>query len=104
MMRERRNRMAESERIKNALVNVITLANHSDYYNKDRDDKDIDMITSIVKKEIPRSPIRNGYWYDPDGSNVHVRWKCSNCGTKYRVYYADYDYCPHCGQRIDWEE
>ena len=96
--------MTETDRIKNALVNVITLANHSDYYNKDRDDKDIDLITSIVKKEIPRSPIRDVYWYYPDRSHVHVGLKCSNCGTKYRVYYADYDYCPHCGQRIDWEE
>ena len=96
--------MTETDRIKSALVNVITLANHSDYYNKDRDDKDIDLITSIVKKEIPRSPIWFGYWYDPDRSQVHVGWKCSNCGTKYRVYYADYDYCPHCGQRLDWSE
>ena len=102
MMRERRNRMAESERIKNALVNVITLAKNSIEYGKARDDQDIDLIESIVEKEIPRSPIRNGYWYDPDRSQVHVGWKCSNCGTKYRVYYADYDYCPHCGQRIDW--
>ena len=96
--------MTETDRIKSALVNVITLAKNSDYYNKDRDDKDIDLIASIVKKEIPRSPIQNGYLYDPDRSQVHVGWKCSNCGTKYRVYYADYDYCPHCGQRIDWEE
>ena len=94
--------MIETDRIKNALVNVITLATHSDYYSKDRDDKDIDLITSIVKKEIHRSPIRDGYWYDTDRSQVHVGWKCSNCGTKYRVYYAEYDYCPHCGQRIDW--
>ena len=90
--------MKETYRIKNALVNVITLAAHSDYYNKDRDDQDID------KKEIPRSSIRLGYWYDPDRSHVHVGWKCSNCGAKYRVYYADYDYCPHCGQRVGWEE
>ena len=96
--------MTETDRINSALGNVITLANHSDYYNKDRDDKDIDLITSIVKKEIPRSPIRNGYLYDPDRSHVYVGWKCSNCGTKYRVYYADYDYCPHCGQRLDWSE
>ena len=56
----------------------------------------------IVKKEISRSPIWFGYWYDPNGSHVHVGWKCSNSGTKYRVYYADYDYCPYCGQRIGW--
>ena len=104
MMRERGNRMAESERIKNAFVNVITLAKNSIEYGKARDDQDIDLIESIVKKEIPRSPIRNGYWYDPDRSRVHVGWKCSDCGTKYRVYYADYDYCPHCGQRLDWSE
>ena len=96
--------MVETDRIKNALVNVITLATHSDYYNKDRDDQDIDLIESLVKKEIPRAPIGSGYWYDPDRSNVHVGWKCSNCGTKYRVYYTDYDYCPHCGQRIDWRK
>ena len=96
--------MTETDRIKNALVNVITLATHSDYYNKDRDDKDIYLVEAIVKKEIPGSPIRFGYWYDAERSNVHVGWKCSNCGAKYRVYYADYDYCPKCGKRIDWSE
>ena len=96
--------MTELESIKDALVNVITLATHSGYYNKDIDDQDIDMIESIVKKEIPRSPIRLGYWYDPDRSNVYVGCKCSNCGTKYMAYYTDYDYCPHCGQRLDWSE
>ena len=48
--------MTETDRIKNALVNVITLANHSDYYNKDRDDQDIYLIKTIVKKEIPKKP------------------------------------------------
>ena len=95
--------MTETDRIKSALANVNTLAKNSIEYGKARDDQDIDLITEIVKKEIPRSPIRNGYWYDPDRSRVHVGWKCSNCGAKYRVYYADYDYCPHCGQRLGWD-
>ena len=95
--------MTETDRIKNALVNITTLATHSDYYENVRDDEDIDLIEEIVKKEIPRSPIRFGYWYDPDRSNVHVGLKCSNCGTKYMGYYTDYDYCPHCGQKIDWD-
>ena len=60
--------MTETDRIKNAFVNVTTLAKNSIEYGKARDDNDIDLITSIVKKEIPRSPIRNGYWYDPDRS------------------------------------
>ena len=96
--------MTETGRIKNAFVNVTTLAKNSIEYGKARDDNDIDLIASIVEKEIPRAPIRFGYLYDPDRSQVHVGWKCSNCGTKYRVYYADYDYCPHCGQRLDWSE
>ena len=95
--------MTETDRIKNALVNVITLAKNSIEYGKARDDQDIELIEEIVKKEIPRSPIRFGYWYDPDRSHVYVGKKCSNCGGKYRVYYADYDYCPHCGQRIEWD-
>ena len=92
-----------TERIERAWSNVNSLARSSDYCNES-DNADIELIESIVNKEIPRSPIRFGYWYVPDRSQVYVGWKCSNCGTKYRVYYADYDYCPHCGQRIDWEE
>ena len=96
--------MTETDRIKNALVNVTTLATHSDYYNKDRDDKDIDLIESIVKKEIPRSPIRFDDWYDHDGSLVHDGWKCPNCGTTYEIDDDEYNYCPNCGQRLDWSE
>ena len=96
--------MTEVESIKDALVNVITLANHSDYYNKDRDDKDIDLITSIVKKEIPMKPklfMRDGY--DEDEA-VYDAWDCPYCGTHYQIIFDKHDYCPHCGQRIDWEE
>ena len=96
--------MIEEAKIEKAWWNVNTLAKNSIEYGKARDDQDIDLIKSIVEKEIPRSPTRFGYWYDPDESCVHVGWKCSNCGTKYRVCYTDYDYCPHCGQRIDWSE
>ena len=45
--------MTETDRIKNALVNVTTLAKNSIEYGKIRDDQDIDLIESIVKKEIP---------------------------------------------------
>lgn len=29
---------------------------------------------------------------------------CPNCGEYYEVDYDDYDYCPKCGQKIDWSE
>ena len=106
--------MTEVESIKDALVNVITLATHSDYYNKDRDDKDIDLITEIVKKEIPQNPepystfiktFEKGtgelkYMTRYDG------FSCPTCGhelTNDERKKHD-NYCPKCGQRIDWEE
>ena len=95
--------MTEVESIKDALVNVITLATHSDYYNKDRDDKDIYLIKAIVKKEIPKKPFfeSNGY---ADGYPVYDTWICPRCGTNYEVDSDKFDYCPKCGKRIDWEE
>ena len=48
--------MIETDRIKNALVNVSTLAKNSIEYGKIRDDQDIDLIESIVEKGIPKKP------------------------------------------------
>ena len=30
--------------------------------------------------------------------------KCPCCEERYEVYYDDYDFCPNCGQAIDWSE
>ena len=95
--------MIETDRIKNALVNVITLATHSDYYNKDRDDQDIYLIKAIVKKEIPKKPYFKFDGY-ADGYPVYETWICPRCGHNYETEVDKYDYCPNCGQKIDWEE
>ena len=104
MMRERRNRMAESERIKNALVNVITLAKNSIQYGKVRDDQDIELIGEIVEKEIPMKPI--------DIKKPVLTWGlCPVCKGEYRilggkpnrVFLSD-KYCPDCGQKLDWSD
>ena len=95
--------MTETDRIKNALVNVITLAKNSIEYGKARDDQDIDLITEIVEKEIPKKPdfVSDGHAY---GYPVYDTWICPSCGTNYEVDSDKFDYCPNCGQRIDWEE
>ena len=106
--------MTETDRIKNALVNVITLATNSDYYNKDRDDQDIYLIKAIVKKEIPKKP-------EPYSTFIKTFEK----GTGELKYMTRYDgfmcpicgyvltnderknhdnYCPNCGQKIDWSQ
>ena len=95
--------MAESERIKNALVNVITLAKNSIEYGKARDDQDIDLIASIVEKEIPKKPeSESEYFVGEDNVKITVTvFFCKNCGG--RIGHLD-TYCNNCGQRIDWSD
>lgn len=97
-------KMSETDRIKNALVNVSTLAHTSDYYNPDRDSSDIELIEKIVKKAIPMKPI--------DIQTPVVTWGlCPVCKGEYRklgkkpnrVFLSD-KYCPDCGQRLDWSD
>ena len=106
--------MTEEERIKNALVNVITLAEHSCYYDKPRDEKDIDLIKTIVEKEIPKKPgpystCIKGFKKDTFEcvyTTMYSGFVCSICGyvlTNDERKNHD-NYCPNCGQRIGWSE
>ena len=95
--------MIETDRIKNALVNVTTLAKNSIEYGKARDDQDIELIEEIVKKEIPKKPeIESEYFVGEDNVKITVTvFFCKNCGG--RIGHLD-TYYNNCGQRIDWEE
>ena len=94
--------MTEVDRIKYALVNVSTLAKTSDYYNPDRDSSDIDLIESIVEKEIPKKPeSESEYFVGEDNVKITVTvFFCKNCGG--RIGHLD-TYCNNCGQRIEWD-
>ena len=95
--------MTEVESIKDALVNVITLAKNSIEYGKARDDQDIDLIASIVEKEIPKKPeVESESFVGENNVKITVTvFFCKNCGG--RIGHLD-TYCNNCGQRIDWEE
>ena len=88
--------MTETDRIKNALVNVIVIAKHSDYYENVRDEEDIDLIEEIVKKEIPKKPV------DKQTCAGYLKPYCPNCDLE--LCYVGAKYCHHCGQRLDWSE
>ena len=97
--------MTETERIKNALLNVNTLAKNSIEYGKIRDDQDIELIEEIVKKAIPMKP-------EPKDTlecvytRMYSGFVCPICGyelTNDEKKKHD-NYCNNCGQRIDWEE
>ena len=55
-------------------------------------------------KQIPKKPIYEGDGYSPDGTFVFDIWICPSCCKRYEVDYYDYDYCPNCGQKIDWSD
>ena len=105
---------SETDRIKNALVNVSTLAHTSDYYNPDRDISDIELIESIVMKEIPNKPSPystciKGIRKDTLESRVLIKYEgylCDVCGHELtddkRKEHSNY--CPFCGQKLDWSE
>ena len=54
------------------------------------------------EKRIPKTPEIEGDGY-ADGQLVYDTWICPGCGKHYEIDYDDYDYCPSCGQAIDWE-
>lgn len=56
-----------------------------------------------LEKQMPQTPDVWGDGY-ADGSPVYDSWDCPRCGWTYELDTEQYDYCPHCGQRIRWAE
>lgn len=56
------------------------------------------------EKQIPKNPTYDGDGYAPDGTFVWDEWICPYCETRYEVDYDEHDFCPNCGQKIDWSD
>ena len=54
-----------------------------------------------LEKQKPLEPDFEADGYS-DGELVYDTWICQNCESKFEVDFEKYDYCPNCGQRIDW--
>ena len=100
--------MTEKEKIEKAWRNVNSLARSSDYCNES-DHSDIELIESIVMKEIPIKPIVDGYSLICGCCNEPMDIGFCFCHNRKKGHYivrTDHrsNYCNNCGQRIDWEE
>lgn len=62
----------------------------------------IEVAKKALKKQIPEKPIIEGDGYY-DGKLIYDTWMCANCNKRFEIDYDEYDYCPNCGQHIDWE-
>ena len=63
----------------------------------------LELGVKALEKQIPKKPVYEGDGY-ADGHLVYDTWICPLCEKRYEVDYDDYDYCPDCGQKIDWSD
>lgn len=63
----------------------------------------VEIAIKALEKQIPKKPTLEGDGYALGGGLVYDTWICPNCEKDYEVDYQDYDYCPNCGQCIDWK-
>ena len=58
----------------------------------------------LKERDTAKKPDYEGDGYDNEGNIIYDTWVCPNCEEHYEVDYANYDFCPKCGQRLDWSE
>ena len=98
--------MKENEAIKN-IKDILDECNESEEdvcYVTDVDAPALEMAINALEKQIPKKPTYEGDGYAPDGMFIWGEWICPCCGRRYEVDYDDYDYCPDCGQKLDWSD
>ena len=75
----------------------------SKYYGYELSSDETEMCAEALGKQIAMKPTLWGDGY-ADGNIVLDMYDCPNCGKTYEVDYEKHDYCPSCGQRLDWSE
>ena len=61
-------------------------------------------LLEIVNKDTPQKPSFWGDGFDFDGRIIIDHWDCPCCYKSYELDYDQYNYCPKCGQRLDWSD
>lgn len=66
----------------------------------------LEVAKTALKKQIPKKPDLINDGWDNTGylALLYDTWICPCCQTEYELDYDKYEYCPNCGQRIDWSE
>jgi hypothetical protein len=99
--------MTESEaieKLKNMRLFMQIENENNDCKFTEDDYKANEMAIRALEKQIPKKPTYEGDGYSPDGTLIYDTWICSCCDKRYEVDYDDYDYCPNCGQKLDWSD
>ncbi len=81
---------------------AIALKELRTYREAEEPKSDHEELKKIKERNIPQKPTLEGDGYAPDGSFAWDTWHCPSCDSVYEVDDEKYEYCPNCGQRIDW--
>lgn len=81
-----------------------TLINGFEELEKYRAIGTVEECREAVEKQAPKIPNIYGDGYDDEGNMIYDMYECPNCGKSYEIDYDRYDYCPECGQKIDWSK
>lgn len=58
-------------------------------------------LRELKEKGTAKAPYLFGDGYF-NGVPVCDEYNCPNCDESYEVDFDHYDYCPNCGQKLDW--
>ena len=91
--------MSKRTRLLNKLKHVYS---HNTKLVLDVDNNDIGLIIEGVEKQIRKKPAEC-YAYHVEGVYIGTVYKCYKCkGNLLNDNYTQY--CPNCGQKLDWSE
>lgn len=62
----------------------------------------VERLAELEEKQTPKVPNYEGDGYDGNGKIVYDTAYCPNCEHEFEVDYDTPDYCPNCGQALDW--
>ena len=82
-----------------AWLNVSALSHTSINFECYRDEMDIQLIQQLVEKATPIKFVKSYSKYGTES------WLCPSCRRKLkRVWQQNNNYCPKCGQKIEWSD
>lgn len=58
----------------------------------------------VRERQTSERPNIYGDGYDDEGNMIYDMYDCPNCNKSYEIDYEKYDFCPNCGQAIDWSD
>lgn len=59
---------------------------------------------SALEKQRTKAPDYEGDGYDDDGNLIYDTAYCPYCRHAFEVDYETPNFCPECGQALDWSE